>query len=241
MLGGALGFSGFGSGITNAKRDTELDAELSFHTGFLERPREEGTPTFELLATLTGKLKLVGSRPVFSAEDPTAMKYAAPIPGEDSDVEANGGKALLKLGLVCASPSFGASAGLPEELKLPAIPEEARFLEIAMALTVNGAEEASIEQNDRLDVPLEHIAFFKAKLEDDQGVPFADEQFELKLVDGSIISGRTDAEGRVASTPVPKGRCKLRLIFGADPDARAPDAEKPDEGTARDGDESASA
>ena len=229
VLGGALRLARFGKGLTNAQRDADLDAELSFHTGFLKLPREEGEPSFSLLATLTGKLKLQSSTPIFSATDPTAMKYAVPIPGEDTDVEVNDGQALAKLSLVCAGPNFAASPGLPTELKLPAIPEDARFLEVAVALKVNGAEEAGIDTNDRLDVPLDQITFFKVKLEDEDGVPFADEAFELKLVDGSVISGRTDADGRVASTPVPRGRCRLRLVFGA-PDSGAEDEDASEEG-----------
>jgi len=225
VLGAALRLSRFGKGLTNAKRDTELDAELSFHTGFLERPREEAEPTYELLATLTGKLELRNSTPIFSAPDPSAMQYAVSIPGEDTDVEINDGQALLKLGLVCEGPNFSGSPGLPTELKLPAIPDGARFLEVAVALKVNGAEEAGIGNNDRLDVPLDCISFFKVKLEDEDGVPFADASFELKLVDGSVITGQTDAEGRVHCAPVPRGSCRLRLILdAADDDAEGDDA-----------------
>lgn len=229
VLGGALSFARFGKGLTKAQRDTELDAELSFHTGFLKLPREEGEPSFELLATLTGKLKLQNTTPIFSAADPAAMVYAVPIPGEDSDVEVNDGEPLAKLSLVCAGPNFASSPGLPTELKLPAIPEDARFLEVAVALKVNGAEEAGIDTNDRLDVPLDQITFFKVKLEDEDGVPFADEAFEVKLVDGSVITGRTDADGRVKSTPVPRGRCRLRLVFDA-PDSGAQDEDASEEG-----------
>lgn len=235
VLGGALHFARFGSGLTNAKRDTDLDAELSFHTGFLKLPREEGEPSFELLATLTGKLKLQNSTAVFSAADPNAMVYAVPIPGEDTDVDVNDGQALAKLSLVCASPNFAGSPGLPTELKLPAIPEDARFLEVAVALKVSGAEEAGIDANDRLDVPLDQITFFKAKLEDEDGVPFADEAFELKLVDGSVITGRTDAEGHVKRTPIPRGRCRLRLLFGA-LDSGAEDEDASEESVATDSD-----
>lgn len=231
VLGGALRFARFGQGSSNAQRDTDLDAELSFHTGFLKLPREEGEPSFELLATLTGKLRLQNSTPIFSAADPTAMKYLLPIPGEDTEVDANDGQALAKLSLVCAGPNFAASPGLPTELKLPAIPEDARFLEVAVALKVNGAEEAGIDANDRLDVPLDQITFFKAQLEDEDGVPFADEAFELKLVDGSVITGRTDPDGRVQSTPVPRGRCRLRLLFGA-PESGIEDEDASEEGVA---------
>jgi len=227
VLGASLRLARFGKGLTNAKRDTELDAELSFHTGFLELPREDAEPSYELLATLTGKLELQNSTPIFSAADPSGMKYAVPIPGEDTDVELNDGKALLKLGLVCAGPNFKASPGLPTELKLPAIPDGARFLEVAVALTVNGAEEAGIAANDRLDVPLDCISFFRAKLEDEDGVPFADQRFELELVDNSVISGQTDAEGRVNCTPVPRGRCRLRLVLGATDDVGDPDGTNP--------------
>lgn len=233
VLGAALRFTRFGKGLTNAQRDADLDAELSFHTGFLKLPREEGEPNFELLATLTGKLRLQNTTPVFSAADPSAMVYAVPIPGEDTDVDANDGQPLAKLSLVCAGPNFAASPGLPTELKLPAIPDDARFLEVAVALKVNGAEEAGIDANDRLDVPLDQITFFKVKLEDEEGVPFADEAFELKLVDGSVITGRTDAEGRVKSTPIPRGRCRLRLLFGA-PDSGAEDENAAEEGVAAD-------
>lgn len=206
MLGGALRLSGFGAGSTAAQRGSPKPARLTFHVAFLQSARR-AEPEFEAFATLSGEVLLKAGAPVFVVPAGAAIEYTSPEPGADEPPPR-------QLRLEFTAPSFEArqATDAVRSLRLPPGPPDARYVEVALALEIDGAEEAALEQNDRLDVPLAPLSFFEARLTDENEKPLARRPFELSLADGSTVSGTSDEDGLVRVNPVLKGSCRLRLL-----------------------------
>lgn len=211
VMGATLGISRFGAGTSKADFDQEVDAKLTFLAGFLQKASEPDGLSFEKFASLSGRLLVAKSNrtPVFTIGGPIEYESPPPEPVAEGDEPAPPPRLLR---LQYASPDFAASNGEGlAELRLPEVPEGAHFLEIGVELELGGAVESGVEQNDRLDVPLDLSSFFRARIADQNDVPFANHPYDLEQPDGTIVSGKTDADGRLELNPCPKGFCVVRL------------------------------
>ncbi len=146
VLGGLLRLSRRGPSQTRAKRGVSKPATLTFHAAYLEHARN-ATPTFEPFATLSGEVVLDRGtgRPLFKLPSNAELSYSNPD-------RLSGARLALQF----ASGSFqnAPKAGPASELRLPTATGVARFLEVGVALEIDGSPEADLTVNDRLDVPL---------------------------------------------------------------------------------------
>lgn len=83
-------------------------------------------------------------------------------------------------------------ANLLTKLRLPSGPADAKFLEIAIELQVDGAVETGHLENDRLDVPLREVVEIVLIDDDDDPIPGAMYEVQSGL---SVLSGLLDEEG----------------------------------------------
>jgi hypothetical protein len=206
VVGGTLDLARFGKNPSQVKPDQEHAARLVFHAAFIDKPRKVSKPSFSPFAKLSGKVKLEGTTPKFVLAPDAKLEHDGP------DAER---PRRLKLQYGLTFVNQAADAAAVGELKLPEAPPGARFFELGIELEVDGAAEASVDQNDRLDVPLDGVSFFEAELLDEQDQPLASRDFELELPDGSVVKGQSDAAGVVGVDPVPRGECVLRVVSPA--------------------------
>ncbi len=139
-----------GPGQTKAE-GTPVAAKLEFSIAFVERARNPDR-TFAPLASLAGSIQLSGKqeRPLFTIPESATFEY-------DSSVQLTA-EGVRTIAIHFDGDSFAGAPASHEsaaQLKLPA-PESKkfRFAEIGVALSINGEPEASVDQNDRLDVVL---------------------------------------------------------------------------------------
>jgi hypothetical protein len=199
VLGAVVDLSRFGRVPSSLSLEQEHEAELVFHAAFLSQARKISEPEFEPFASLRGKLKLDGAEPRFTIAAGSLLEYTGERPEKPR-------RLALKYGA-----QFSNAAGDPVgQLDLPTIPEDARFFELGIELKVDGGVEASVQENDRLDVPLEAITFFEVEIVDDDDAPMANRNYELELSDGSTLSAQSDAQGVVRIDPIFGGAAVLR-------------------------------
>lgn len=145
IVGGKLDLAVFGPGSSQAPIDTPVAGKLVFHAAFLDKVRG-ATPEFKAFAEQSGQVRRINrSQARFAFEPGKSFEYTA-----ETDARA-------KVGLEFSAPNFEAAPAPGSDaafLKLPKIPEGARFLEIGVALHIGGAEEAALDANDVLDIPL---------------------------------------------------------------------------------------
>lgn len=209
VLGLTVELTCFGAGASKAERDSRKPASLVFHAAYLDTVRGQ-EPQFEPFATLSGEIAFHGESPKFVIGADAAIEITSPEPGP-SDPPPR------QLQLAFAAKHFEVPAGneAVRTLRLPPSEPRAHHAEIGVELKIAGEQEASVEVNDRLDVPLVPLSYFDAELRDENDLPLADQAFELRMVGGSTVQGRTDADGRLRVNPVVKGPCELRLIVEA--------------------------
>lgn len=148
--GASVGLEVFGQNPP-AKRFSAKGATLVFFGAYLENARGVSSPTFKRLATLQGQIELKGSpaKPVFILEPDAELLHVDPEPGK--------GEPFRELRLSYATGSVRGAPADPSNatrLRLPKAPPKARFFELAVELKIAGSLEASVDQNQRLDVPL---------------------------------------------------------------------------------------
>lgn len=235
VTGLRVSFEMLGRKTTLATRAPQ-PAKLTFHLRTFLRVRTE-TPSFEKLATLTGKLELTpGGSARFTADtdeagDPKSLLHEdpslngePPAPETDPDValeeEASDPppKRPRMLDLVFDTGGFAGiddPLGRNARLLLPDDVNRAHFLEIGIDLEIAGTTESAIEANDVLDV----------RITDD--TPGDAPHYELQLVDevGEFLRGvpltlqegdntfslRTDDKGKIFQLPV--SGTKARVSF----------------------------
>lgn len=67
------------------------------------------------------------------------------------------------------------------------------------------ASEAKEEQEK------EELHWVGLKLEDANGEPVADEEYRVKLPDGTVVQGRLDKDGKARIEDVPAGKCEINF------------------------------
>jgi len=207
VVGGTLGLVRLGKTVV-VEPSGNLPARINFFARSMKTARPTDNPSFQAFATLSGTLYHDAGVPKFALTADAIIEYTEATVGTASSPS--------RLRLAFEAKYF---TGLPvvadsvlSYLRLPAIPSEARFLEVAVELEVDGSIEASLDQNDRLDVPLRNISYFEIDLADLDEAPVSDHGFELLLADGSTVSGRTDEHGIIRFDPIPSGQCFFRSL-----------------------------
>ncbi len=215
VAGGTVALARFGAGKSPIEPEVPKKAKLVFHTAFVEKARESQDAQFEPLASLEGDIELLESTgPVhFTIAPESELEYLTEVPGPASEKDSGHDDPEPRRITLDFDRSSFPSSKKPLKLTLPEFPDEAHYLELGAVLEIEGKEEGSVELNDRLDIPLSHLSYFKVRLNDEEGEPFADYPYELTVRDGSVRKGRTDVDGRVVENPVPRGSCKLRLLL----------------------------
>ncbi len=209
VLGVTIELTCFGAGATAAEAGVGKPASLVFHAGYLETVRGQ-EPQLEPFATLSGEITLRKDSPRFVIGADAVIEYMGPAPGPSDPPPRQ-----LQLSFAAKHFEGAAENEAVRILRLPASGRAARHAEVGVELTIAGETEASADVNDRLDVPLRPLSYFDAELRDERDAPLADQPFELRMVDGSTVQGRSDADGRVLVNPVLQGPCELRLIVDA--------------------------
>lgn len=74
----------------------------------------------------------------------------------------------------------------------------------------SGASSSGASSSATQDQPAE-THWIGIELKDEEGNPVADESFRVKLADGSIKSGRLDAEGKARIEDVPAGKHEINF------------------------------
>ncbi len=211
VLGASLGLTDFGPGQTAAKKQAPKPATLTFLGAYVSEVRNEPNPDLEPFARLRGKVTLMGPRriPTMVLEG-DAIEHDEPPPDPDDEDAPRPYQLEIGYGTGSFTNPPPPDSALTE-LRLPAVPDNARFFELGIELEIDGGSEAGPEVNDRLDVPLSTVTFLDVHITDHKDFPLDAEPYSLELFDGSTLTGETDSEGWVRINPIPKGRCILTL------------------------------
>jgi Putative peptidoglycan binding domain len=137
-----------GAGSSQVSAGERKASELVFFIRYLTEARNPSQEAREL-ARLVGELEQGSGPPLVVLPDDWNFEYTAT---ESPDDPAR----YLLLGL--RPPSF-IHSGAPQKRKLllPAVPADARYLELSVEVRVEGALEGEHERSDQLDVPLHLI------------------------------------------------------------------------------------
>jgi hypothetical protein len=134
-----------GSGSSQLSAGDRKGAELVFFIRYLVEARAPGPEPFEF-ARLAGTLEQGSGQPSFVLSEDWDFEYTA---AEAPDDPAR----YLLLGL--RAPSVIQSGPSQDrKLPLPAVPTDARYLELSVEVRVDGALEGEHTRSDLLDVPL---------------------------------------------------------------------------------------
>jgi hypothetical protein len=205
VLGGTLGFTGLGKAPSLAKRDVPQAATLRFHGAYLTSARGV-PPAPSPFAEIRGEVRRRrDGSVVFTLPADVEIQYVTPVPDDPPPTQLN---LQYEATSFENAPARGSSA---LSLKLPVRPEGARYFELVAQLEIQGSEEAATTTNAVLDVPLQPLSFFKARLVDKDDAPLSGLPFELELPDGTVVRGETDGDGVGLINPVMRGECVLRL------------------------------
>jgi hypothetical protein len=208
---GVLRLSRFGAGSTHVTED-ERAATLSLSARYLMSPRKP-TGDFEVFRTLDGAIRLLaGGKPFFQAE-----LEADGTNGEIPERGGAGGAAKSEPQLTLQGDDQTVSLSQPLLVPFPPVPEGARFLELGVELSVEGAVEASVDQNDRFDVvghPSKEggLREVQLNLNDQRRKPLDNVQVQLEA-EGWSAKTTTDGEG-VLKFEMPSRIRELTLIYG---------------------------
>lgn len=205
--------------------------DIVFSATYLKRARNPETIEVGEFAKLTGVLEVVpDAAPIIrfpEAEGPTLVELQD-IQGEEHpkagrlpplSLHLEFGTGFLR-GPASAATTDGDGAKAPTKrepvpedrslrLRVPGAPERCPLLEIHIALQRSGAPLAEVTVNGCLDVNLILLEFLAFRLETPDGQALADAEVEITLVDGTITSGTTEGDGRLALNGVPAGDCSL--------------------------------
>jgi hypothetical protein len=179
---------------------------LHFLAGFKARARDPVDPSFERFASLAGTLE-AGSDGQFKLNiaKGAVIQHAAPA-------QTDGGlsrevRLEYSTGFVVAD---GADVG---RLRLPAEPADARHLEVAVELVIDGEVVAEVKLNDRLDIPL--LGEATITLLDDENLPISGAEFVVLQGSREIQRGVLDQAGSAFLRGLP-ANCSVQFP-GLDP------------------------
>lgn len=202
ILGATVSLERRGGGRTQANRKESVAATLTFSVRFFDAIRGDGGTEPEELGSIDGNVMLAEDtgEPSFLASPPTEdepgpLEPSEPLEDPDEPQRSSPPRRVLRLAFDGEQfPDVGELG-----LVLPAEAEDHHFVEILTELTVAGATEASIEQNDVLDIPLRHDApgllpAFAPQIVDEIGEPLAELDVEFEL-DGATKPKQTDDKG----------------------------------------------
>lgn len=205
VVGGTVRLASFGKSSSVIKPNSELEARLIFNGAFIAKARKTSSPSFKPFASLAGKLKL-DARGLPSFVLAPGAKLVQPEPAPDQRPRR------LKLEYAAAQfQNLPADTSAIGDLRLPTAADTDQFFELGVELEVSGSVEATVAQNDRLDVPLDAITFLEIEVLDEQDQPLASRACTVELGDGTTVNGRTDEKGVLRIDPIPRGRCVLKL------------------------------
>lgn len=205
VLGGTVSFVGLGRGTTKSKVEVSQPAVLRFHGAYLESARDPPVARAPF-AEIRGELRRRADGIVaFTLPPNVEIQYDIPPPPDPPPTQLNLHYDASNFENIPASGSSALS------LKLPSRPAGARHFELVAQLELQGSDEAATSVNAVLDVPLSPLAFFKARLVDRNVSPLIGQPFELELLDGSRVVGKTDPSGVVLVNPAIRGECILHL------------------------------
>lgn len=205
VVGGTLRLESFGKTSSVIKPNSELQARLIFNGAFIAKARKMSSPSFKPFASLAGTLKIDGrGQPSFLlAPD---VKLVQPEPAPDQRPRR------LKLEYAASHfQNLPADTSAIGDLRLPKGADTDQFFELGVELEVSGNIEATVTQNDRLDVPLDAITFLEIEVLDEEDQPIAGRACTVELGDGTTVNGQTDDKGVLSIDPIPRGRCVLKL------------------------------
>lgn len=183
-----LGIVPTGPAASNLKRDVPAAASLKFGLTYLEQVRERVAEPPAELAELKGKLMLTGT-PLKAVFTPDPVEPLTETQPADTHV-----RHTLDLSI---HPRSAAGSARPLEMRLFSTDEQDgfRLAELSVALSIDGAVEASAEQNDTLDVPLDPGGTLRIRIEDPQGNPLAKHRVIITQSSGFKLEETTDDDG----------------------------------------------
>jgi len=194
-----------GKGKTTASADASVPAQVEFVATLIESAVEAGQREVRELGLVSGTLKLdaVSGQPQVTLTDVSALGAPAPE-------TLHQGTTPRQLKVELDSASFPTA---PTEPLLLTLPDTTGFrhLELGVRLKLAGAEEASVDQNDTLDVPLLPREAFKLQLVDELGEPISGATLEFAL--GDVVQKvATDANGNARADSLGKTSATLTLL-----------------------------
>jgi len=199
------------AGLSNTPFDESTPATLTFFVRSFVKAADAASAPDMQIAQLSGALFLSpDERTVFvpEAASLSALTSEPPEPGPPPV-----GSGPRTLALLLEGPSFAGVASLPlPRLILPLeTPTPApNFLELGVVIEVAGAEEASRDVNDVLDVPLRPRPIFGLRVVDDVGEPL---QALVELdVGGLKQQVQTDAQGWARVDSLGAGSASARIV-----------------------------
>jgi len=154
--GVTLSFTLMGAGTTLAARDSQVPARIEFVGRFTTSVRDRPAPEEFPMGELAGEVELKGQPPtvVFRCDAASLKTLTEPppeIPEEEADENPAFTPRSLDLKFGAAFEKLEAAEGQPTRLHLPKNAGTFRYLELVARLTVAGAVEADVAQNDVLD------------------------------------------------------------------------------------------
>ena len=209
VLGVRLSLERLGPGKSQVKFAAPAPAKITFVASCVAKARapERDDRVEREIGTLAGQLSLVTSsaEPLFavSAGDCVDLIEAT----RDSQADESGSSASASTESADEAPrrlrielsesnfsGFGDDSGALRLLVPADLTKHAAHLEVFAVLSVAGAEEASRDANDVLDVPLKPRPRLKLRLVDEIGEPLPSVACEFDI-DSGILPVTTDADG----------------------------------------------
>lgn len=184
----------FGAGETALSGASQAVA-LTFFANYLAAARNP-PQDFKPFAKVPGKARLLPNGDVeFFSEGPVEALH-----GEEE------GASRTLLTLIGATPNV-----VFEEvsMELPTPPADARFLEVGVELKVGETVEATVQQNDCLD--LDAFRSVDIILKDEAGNPLPFERFVVKDATGVTIEGLLDDKGAALVSGLRSSQCVVEF------------------------------
>lgn len=188
VSGFQLGIVPSGPAVSSLERDVPAAASLKFALTYLKQVRERVAQPPVDIAELKGKLLLTGT-PLKAVFTPDPVEPLTETQPADTHI-----RHTLD---VVLHPRSAAGGARPLEMRLFSTDEQDgfRLAELSVALSVDGAVEASAEQNDTLDLPLDPGGTLRVRIEDPAGAPIANHRVIITQSSGFKLETTTDDDG----------------------------------------------
>jgi len=191
VSGFQLGVVPSGPSASSMTRDVPAAASLKFSLTYLEQVRERVEQPPAEIAEVKGKLLLTGTplKAVFTPDPAEPLTETQPA---DTHVRHT-------LDVLVHPRSAGGGGRRPLTMRLFGTDEQDKFrlAELSVALSIDGAEEASAAQNDTLDLPLDPGGTLRLTIVDPQGKPLAQQKVIITQASGFRLEETTDDSGVV--------------------------------------------